>query len=409
MTNSGFNQKNVRERNRLSFLRIIRDYGPLTRSQAGEMLGLSNTTCMEMSRNLSSRGFIREKGQGDSSGGRRPTLLEINWEYSFVLGMILSQEGVSCGVYDLKLNRKSIVNHREALSDKYIIHRITECARDAMEQSGLTEKEIACMTIGVGGIVDAAKSNVIGSTHFHTGKIIHIHDELDKIFSFPLYLENYGNLLALAEKKLFYPHKNSLAFIQVDTGIGGGIIYNNSIIRGANGFAAEIGHMTIEKNGPLCFCGNRGCVEVLGSIPALLQKASFGLLIQPDSLIRQYAGENPISIDAIARAFDAQDRLAEQLFEEEADILYRTVLNIIVTHDPEVIVIGGDINQFGEALLDHIRESLANTIFNNETRIISFSRLANDPRISGAGMYAIESFFTEPMRQRRHTPPEGGV
>jgi glucokinase len=192
----------------------------------------------------------------------------------------------------------------------------------------------------------------------------------------------------------------------VDTGIGGGIIYNNAIVRGANGFAGEIGHMTIEKNGPLCFCGKRGCVEVLASIPALLQKASLALLTQPDSLITRFSengrsqgggNEGDAGIEAIAEAFRAHDRLAVRLFEEEAEILYHTVHNIIVNHDTEVIVLGGDITLFGEPLLDRIRESLAKTIFNSSGRIIAFSRLADDPRVSGAGMYAVESFFAEPM------------
>jgi predicted NBD/HSP70 family sugar kinase len=399
---SGYSLQKVKEQNRLSFLRVIRDYGPVTRSQAGEMLGLSSTTCMELSKTLSARGLICEKGRGDSSGGRRPALLEVNWEYSFVLGVILSQEGVSCGVYDLRMNRKSLVTHNAALTDKYIIRRITECARDAMAECGIAEKNVACMTIGVGGIVDAAKANVIGTTHFHTRKLIHIQEELDSIFDFPIHLENYANLLALAEKKLFYPQANSLAFIQVDTGIGGGIVFGNSIVRGANGFAAEIGHMTIQQNGPLCFCGNRGCAEVLGSIPALLQKASFGLLTQPDSLIKKYSGEDSVTIEAIAKAYKDEDRLAEQLFEDEADILYRVALNIIVTMDPEVIVVGGDIVLFGDALLDRIREALANTIFASDSRIIAWSQLEDEPRVSGAGMYAVEAFFASPVMRRRN-------
>ncbi|MDR3337190.1 MAG: ROK family transcriptional regulator [Treponema sp.] len=397
MVKTGVNLQKLKEQNSFSILHVIREHGPVSRSQVGKILGLSNTTCMELARHLISRGLIREKGQGDSSGGRKPILLEINWEYNFVIGMILSQEGVSCGVYDLQINKKELVSHNVKLTGKEIVARIKECAFEAIHKSHLTEENIAGMTIGVGGIVDAAKANIMGSTHFQSREIIHIHDQLDSIFPFPLYLENYGNLMALAEKKLYYPQCESLVFIQVDTGIGGGIICNNKIIRGANGYAGEIGHMTIEKNGPMCFCGNKGCLEVMGSIPVLLQKASFGLLTQRDSLIRKFMDSDTVTIEAIVKAFQAHDRLAEQLFEEEAAILYHAALNIILTYDPEVIVLGGDIVLFGEAFLNRIQQSVQKTIFdvNSENRVIAFSRLTDQPRVCGAGIYAVESFFTD--------------
>jgi predicted NBD/HSP70 family sugar kinase len=394
----GVNLQKLKEQNSLSILHVIREYGPVSRRRVGQILGLSNTTCMELTRYLVAMGFIREKGQGDSSGGRKPILLEINWEYKFVLGMILSQEGVFCGVYDLHLNKKVFVSHNVKLAGREIVAHIEECAFEAIRKSNLTEKKIAGMTIGVGGIVDGKKANIIGSTHFQSREIIHVHDKLDSIFPFPLYLENYGNLMALAEKKLYYPQCESLVFIQVDVGIGGGIICNNKIIRGANGYAGEIGHMTIERNGPLCFCGNKGCLEVMGSIPVLVQKASFGLLTQRDSLIREFMDSDQVTVEAIARAFHAHDRLAEQLFEEEAAILYHAALNIILTYDPEVIVLGGDITLFGEALLDKIQQSVRKTIFdvNSENRVIAFSQLTDQPRVCGAGMYAVESFFSDP-------------
>jgi predicted NBD/HSP70 family sugar kinase len=399
MIKRGVNLPRLKEQNIRSILNVIREHGPVSRRQVGHLLGLSNTTCMELTRDLVSLGLIRETGQGASSGGRKPILLELNRDYSYALGMFLSQDGISCGVYDLQLNKKSFVRHNIDLTDKDIIPVIKECTVETMQKNCLAEETIAGMTIGIGGVVDAEKANIIGSTHFHSRRIIRIHDQLDSIFSFPIYLENYGNLMALAEKRLFYPQRESLVFIQVDSGIGSGIICNNKIIRGTSGYAGEIGHMTIERNGPLCFCGNKGCLEVIGSIPALLQRASFGLLTQKDSLIRKYSDSGKVSIEAINRAFEDQDKLAKKLFEEEADVLYHAVLDIILTYDPEVIVLGGGIVLFGEALLDRIRQSIRNTIFdvNSENRVIAYSQLTDHPGVCGAALYTVESFFANPL------------
>jgi predicted NBD/HSP70 family sugar kinase len=397
MLRTGVNLQQLKEQNSLSILQTIREKGPISRIQIGKMLGLSNSTCMGLTRELASIGLVRETGHGDSSGGRKPVLLEINWEYGYVLGMILSRGGMLCGVYNLQLDKKKVINHNIRLTGEDIISKIRQCANETIKKSGLTDKHIVGMTIGVGGIVDAEKANIIGSTHFQSREIIHIHEQLDSIFPFPLYLENYGNLMALAEKKMFYPHCDSLVFIQVDAGIGGGIISNNRIIRGVGGYAGEIGHMSIERNGPPCFCGNRGCLEVMGSIPVLLQKASVGLSKHKESLVRDYMDSGKITMKAIARAFHSNDKLARKLFKEEVDVLYQAVLNIILTYDPDVIVLSGDIILFGQKLISAIKEEIDKTIFalNSQNRTIEFSKL-EDPRICGAGMYAIESFFTDP-------------
>jgi predicted NBD/HSP70 family sugar kinase len=397
MLRTGVNLQQLKERNSLSILQTIREMGPVSRIRVGQILGLSNTTCAALTRELIALGLIRETGCGDSSGGRRPVLLEINREYGYALGMILSREGILCGVYNLQLDRKNVVNHNIRITGEDIISNIRQCTNETIKKSGLTDKRIVGMTIGVGGIVDAEKANIIGSTHFQSREIIHIHEQLDSIFPFPLYLENYGNLVALAEKKMFYPQCESLVLVQVDAGIGGGVISNNRIIRGAGGYAGEIGHMSIERKGPLCFCGNRGCLEVMGSIPVLLQKASDGLLTHRESLIKNYTDSGRITIEAVAKAFHSNDKLAKRLFEEEVNVLYQAVINIILTHDPEVIVLSGDIILFGQKLIDGIKQKINKTIFalNSQNRIIEFSKLA-DPRICGAGMYAIESFFADP-------------
>jgi predicted NBD/HSP70 family sugar kinase len=396
MLETGANLQKLKEKNSLLVLQAIRGYGPVSRISIARMLGLSNTTCADITRDLAAMGLIRETGRGDSSGGRKPALLEINWDYAYCLGMIVSQEGISCGVYNLKLEQREFVSHPVNLAGKDIVSIIEEVALRTISAGGLDPGDIAGMTIGVGGIVDAEKANIIGSTHFRSREIIHIHERLDSIFPFPLYLENYGNLIALAEKKLYYPGHESFVFIQIDAGIGGGIIINNKILRGAYGFAGEIGHMSIDKNGPLCFCGNRGCLEMMGSIPVLLQKASFGLLSHPNSRINEYIQGGRLSVEAIAKAFKDGDTLAEELFEEEVNVLYHTVMNIVLLYDPQVIVLGGEVALFGRALIDSIQQKLGETIFGGDGRTIAFSRLAEHPLICGACMYVIESFFEDP-------------
>jgi predicted NBD/HSP70 family sugar kinase len=399
MLKKGNSLRTLKEKNILAIFHAIREHGPVSRIEVGRILGLSNATSMGLTKELLVKKLICEKCIGDSSGGRKPVLLEINWDYRFVIGMILSQEGISCGVYNLALQKKKLLCHAIKRKGKDIVADIQSCALEAINEAGLVPGDIAGMTIGAGGVVDAEKASIIVSTHFRSREIIKIRKQLDSFFPFPLYLENYANLMALAEKKLYYPRFENLAFIQVDAGIGGGIIINNKILSGANGYAGEIGHMSIDRNGPECFCGNRGCIETAGSIPALLEKASRVLCSGKKSRIRDFMDAGKLTVDAIVRAFHAGDPLAEKIFEEEACVLYHAVMNIILLYDPYVIVLGGEIVKFGPKLLDYIQQKLKGTIFSfgSAGRTLAFSKLNEHPRIAGAGMYAIEIFFADPQ------------
>jgi hypothetical protein len=94
---TGVSLQKLKEHNKLLILQAVREYGPVSRIEIGRMLGLSNTTSMALARELAVQGFIREKGQGNSSGGRKPVLLEINPRYRYIIGLVLSAEGVPAG------------------------------------------------------------------------------------------------------------------------------------------------------------------------------------------------------------------------------------------------------------------------------------------------------------------------
>jgi glucokinase len=137
---------------------------------------------------------------------------------------------------------------------------------------------------------------------------------------------------------------------------------------------------------------------MLGSIPALLQRAALGLSGRK-SRIKDFMNSKTVTIEAIAKAFHENDQLAVRLFEEEADILYHAVNNIILTVDPEIIVLSGGITLFGQPLIDRIKRNMQKTLFwtASKERKIVFTQLTENPRVYGAGMYAIESFFASPF------------
>jgi predicted NBD/HSP70 family sugar kinase len=343
MQKSGISLQKMKKKNMLSIFHAIREHGPVSRIEVGRILDLSNTTSIELTKELLSQKLIVENGTGDSTGGRRPVLLEINWNYRNIIGVIMSANEISCGIYNLQLKKIRMLKYKLNLSKKELISAVYHCVVKILNDSGVDHGMIAGMTIGVAGIVDTVKGNIISSTHFHSKETISVSNQFKNLFTFPVYLENYGHLLALTEKKAFFPNAESLVFIQVDEGIGGGITKDNAVFQGAFGYAGEIGHISIDPRGPDCFCGNRGCAETMGSIPAFLEKAAMRLRSGEKSLINDFSHAGGLDINAIARAFHKKDKLAEELVNEEADVLYQIINSIILTYDPEIIVLSGDI------------------------------------------------------------------
>jgi predicted NBD/HSP70 family sugar kinase len=395
MVKSGISLKQLKEQNRISILQVVRNHGPISRAELARILGLSYTACIDLTREYIAKGLIHEKGPGNSSGGRKPMLLEINWDYCYIIGFILSADGVSCGIFNLGLDKTKILIRRMDLSGKRIDRIVKEYTLKLVEESGIPISRIAGMTLGVGGVVDSLKGNIISSSHLHTKETIHIRESLEGFFLFPIYLENYVNLMAFAEKRLFYPGYNSLALLQVENGIGSGVIRGDAILRGTYGYANEIGHISIDRKGPLCFCGNRGCIETLGKIPALLERAEAALKSGKKSRIKLHLRQGAVTIQSIAEALKENDQLAWKLFEDEADILFHAVQGIILTSDPDIIILSGDITVFGQLLIDRISSKIEKTVYSPalKNRIITFSQLKQPPRVQGAGMYAIECFF----------------
>jgi glucokinase len=152
----------------------------------------------------------------------------------------------------------------------------------------------------------------------------------------------------------------SMACFAIGTGIGGGLVINNQLVLGIGGTAGELGHITVDDNGPLCGCGNHGCVEAYASGPAI---AALGLKAVTQGLttrIGEMAGYdlNKITPELIAHAAQEGDTLAQQIYQQAGHYLGIAVANVLVTVGPRKVVIGGGVARAGDLLLDPIRQTI---------------------------------------------------
>lgn len=167
--------------------------------------------------------------------------------------------------------------------------------------------------------------------------------ELQKRFPFPVDLENDAIAAAIGEWQFgIGKGLDNLVYVTVSTGIGGGVISDGRVVRGRKGMAAHVGHMSVMPNGDLCPCGNRGCFEAYGSGPAFARRAQMRAMESRETML----GSNGGAIDSrgVFAAARNGDRLANQLVDEEAEILGRGFTSLIHIFSPDIIVMGGGLS-----------------------------------------------------------------
>jgi glucokinase len=197
-------------------------------------------------------------------------------------------------------------------------------------------------------------------------KEVPLRDLLEKRLEIPTFLENDANAAALGEH-CFGAGRGSkqMIYITVSTGIGGGFILDGKLYHGADGVAAEIGHMTILPHGPHCGCGNQGCLEALASGTAIAREGRALLLRGLPTRIAELANQDPKAVSAklVAEAAQLGDPRAEEIIHKAMDYLGIGVANLVNLLNPELVVIGGSLTKLGETLFDPVRHAINRRTF----------------------------------------------
>jgi glucokinase len=208
-------------------------------------------------------------------------------------------------------------------------------------------------------------------------------------------LLNDASAAALGEHRLGAGRgTTNLIYITVSTGIGGGIIIDGKLYLGTSGSAGEIGHMTIDVNGPECYCGNFGCLEVMASGTAIAREAIRRIKDGGSSTLSDMVAAKIENITAKEVGLAAQngDRLASEVILKAATYLGTGMVNVVHIFNPEIIVIGGSVSKMGDLLLAPVRKMVAETAFGlvaQAVRIVP-AQLGDDVGVVGAAIFAWE-------------------
>jgi predicted NBD/HSP70 family sugar kinase len=367
---------------------------------------LSRSTVTEIIKDLLKTGLVAEIGIGESSGGRKPIVLEFQDDAKVILGIDIGATHVSIAMTDLrgKLLLWKEKSHSVRQDAEGTYSAIDELCSECFTALNLGPHMLLSIGVSVPSPVDPIHPEYLSETiipawHGKSGMEI-----LREKYCVPVYLDNDANLGALAEHWWGVGRGvNDLIYIKISNGIGAGYILGGKLYRGAKGIAGEMSHMPIDPNGKLCGCGLRGCLATLISAWAL--KARVGTLanLYPDSVLLR---QEPTIIDIENAAIDG-DPLAGQVVTEAVGHLTTAITSLVNLMNPEMIVIGGSLSRLGNLVLDPIREkmdecALVSTVAKTQLRI---SELGSKGTAVGAATLAIEQAFFDPKILRKNIVP----
>ncbi|MHB8172860.1 MAG: ROK family protein [Nitrospirota bacterium] len=275
-----------------------------------------------------------------------------------------------------------------------VLERLTSGIHTLARKAESDGLEIAGIGIGVPGIISAREGVVRISPNLPGWKDIPLRSHLKESFPYPVYVENDANAYALGEY-WFGAGKGakSMVCITLGTGVGGGIILNGDIWRGADGMAGEVGHITVNPDGPLCPCGNRGCLERYSSATAVMEMAVAAVAGSQKTALKSLAKKGLLTPEAIANVAKKGDRTAMRIYSEAGKYLGIAVADLINLLNIECIVIGGGLSGAWELFIGPLKEEVRARAFKipAERCGIIRGRLKDDAGILGAVGLALKT------------------
>ena len=333
----------IRDINTQLVLDKIRQEGPISRATISKQLGLTKATISSIVQVLMDKDLVREIGSDNTKKGRKPILLQFNKGCGYVISLDLSPDFITVMSADLSGQNCSLRRVENRAGREEIIPILKGMISKAMKQLPVCTYGVVGISLGIHGVVH---ENIPHFVPYSPYAELDFAGALTERFGIPVLLENEANLAVLGEWNYSFHTPNMLS-ISVHSGIGLGIIMNNELIRGQNGFAGEFGHSIISVDGRPCPCGNHGCLEQYASERALLKTLS------------KVKGEE-VTPDRFATLYRAQDQDAIQTMKDFIKYLSVGINNLLNTINPEIIVVNSSFTMNFPEITKEIHANLYN-------------------------------------------------
>lgn len=346
------NRELMRDLNVNLVINLVKSRGPISRAALARESKLSPAAVSGIVARLMRTGILSEIAGRPVGVGRPPVLLRLNERAAYVVGIKLTEHGLTTVVTNLaaEVINSSVSRARLVGDPQAAMAAIEAAVRAALAASRVKRKEVLGIGIGLAGIVDAAHG-VCRFSHILKWRDVSLSEPLRRKLQIPVWVDNDVNTLAVAEK--WYGAGIGLRHFLTATvgrGIGLGIVANGEIYRGAFGGASEFGHTIVMPDGPRCQCGRSGCLEALVSEPALRARASAML-------------GRTITSQQLVELAEAGDPAVVRVLQEGGRQLGLALANLVTLMNPERLIISGEGTRLGPVFFDVVKEVIREAPF----------------------------------------------
>ncbi|MBB1254672.1 ROK family transcriptional regulator [Streptomyces alkaliterrae] len=352
-------QSSLHRANLERVVRAVRMAGSLTQAEIARTTGLSAATVSNIVRELKESGTVDVTPT--SAGGRRARSVSLSGDAGIVVGVDFGHSHLRVAIGNLA--HKVLAEQAEPIdvdaSAAQGLDRAERLVARLLESAGISRNKIIGVGLGVPGPIDV-ETGVLGSTAILPGWTgTNPRDELQARLGTPVHVDNDANLGALGELVWGAGRGvTDLAYIKVASGVGAGLVMRGQVYRGPGGTAGEIGHITLDESGPVCRCGNRGCLETFTAARYVLPLLTPGY--GPDLTMPQ--------VVSLAREGDPGCR---RVVADIGRHIGSGVANLCNLLNPSRVVLGGDLADAGDLVLDPIRDSVSRYAIPSAARQLS--------------------------------------
>jgi predicted NBD/HSP70 family sugar kinase len=368
----------IRDINRQIVLSYVRDRGPISRAQIARETALHRSTVSLIIDQLEADGMIVETGEGESTGGRKPTLYKLMTGTPAAIGIDVGPKTTTIGLADLAGNLLSKESFSSSPDLEFMTRQIIDRTTAIAKAHPKFDLEIG---ISVPGLVDQRTGKVLHIPYFNW-RDWDIRSKLTKSTGLRVTVENDANATALAE--LWFSQerlvkKETFVTVLVGDGIGTGIVFDGQLYRGEMGAGGEFGHMIAGTNAPVqCSCGSRECWEAYASEKALLER--YRALLEKDGL-----KQNGFDVGDIVELAKNGEGHAVEALRETIEYLGNGISNLIVGLSPQIVVVSGKITNAWSTFEDILTRVSERSILAGlpKTKLVP-SALGSLPTLKGA-------------------------
>lgn len=377
----------------------LRESAPVSRAALAEMTGLNKTTVSSLVQELIRQRFVEEYGFNSAGAGRPAVLLRLNP----AAGCIIAAEVGVGFILVIRTNFAAEVvwhykeNISQAMGQEAIVERLLALLSLALSAGCETMLGLA---VGVPGLVDESSSALLFAPNLGW-RDVPLGALLRARFSAPVFVDNEANLAALGEHYFGAAKgRDEVVYISAGVGLGGGILRDGRLCRGSTGFSGEFGHMTVEPQGELCNCGNRGCWETVASQSALFRLIRKAIATGQPSRLTDMAGGNldRLTMPMVVEAAQAGDAVVLEALNQVGHHLGIGIASLVNALNPELVVLGGPLSLAARFLQPIIESEVAKRALRWNASCVQIvpARHGSDACVMGGVAAVLQSVLAQP-------------